>query len=235
MKKSIMMVMALVICVALIASPAFAKTKFQLGIKAGLGLANAAEKDTAGNSPVDPYKPKMKMGLDAGVFFRIIPSEQICIQPEILYTMKGYKLNDFTTEGDTVTNYKWNANFIEIPVLVKYLIPTQGNFKPNIFVGPYLGILASLKEKATVNGTDSTVDRKDSTVKKIDFGAVFGVGFDYKVGTSGVLTFDARYELGLTNLEKNPIGSSKSKASNIAFMIGYAFDMGKHEATEPKK
>lgn len=229
MKKSILMVMALVVCVALIASPALAqsKMKFQLGIKAGVGMANVSEKDTSGNSVSGN---KSKLGLDAGVFFRIMPSEQFCIQPEVLYAMKGTKFDD---AGD-ITNEKINADYIEIPVLVKYLIPTQGNFKPNIFVGPYVGILASLKHKWTENGADSTVDAKDEA-KSTDFGAVFGVGFDYKVGESGMFTFDARYSLGLSNIAKDPVGDAKLKVNNIAVMIGYAFDMGKKGAAEPKK
>jgi len=227
MKKSILMMTAFVICVALIASPAIAETKFNLGITAGVAMANASEKDSAGTK--SDFN-KMKLGLAAGVFARIIPSEQFCIQPEILYVMKGTKFDD---EG-TTTGQKVELNYIEIPVMVKYLIPMEGNFKPNIFVGPYVGILASAKAKATVDGVAEDEDIKDF-VKSTDFGAAFGVGFDYKVGESGMLTFDARYSLGLSNIAKDAVGDESIKNTCIAVKVGYAFEMGKKGAAEPKK
>jgi outer membrane protein W len=227
MKKSILMMTALVICVALIASPAMAQTKFNLGITAGVAMSNGTAKDSAGTKLEGN---KMKLGLAAGVFFRIIPSEQICIQPEILYVMKGPKFDD---AGD-VTGLKFDLNYIEIPVLVKYMFKTEGNFKPNIFAGPYVGILASAKAKGSEGGVSASVDIKDN-FKSTDFGAAFGVGFDYKVGESGLFTFDARYSLGLTNIAKDPVGDQSWKNNCILVKVGYAFEMGNKGGAEPKK
>lgn len=227
MKKSILMMTAFVICVALIASPAMAQMKFNLGITAGVGMSNATMKDSAGTSAEGK---KMKLGFGGGIFARIIPSEQICIQPEVRYAMKGVKWDDVGTS----TDMKTELNYIEIPVLVKYMIPSQSQFKPTIFVGPYVGILVSAKDKGTEDGVAYDTDIKDY-LKSTDFGAVVGVGFDYKIGESGMLTFDARYSLGLSNVGKDPVGDESFKNNCIGINVGYAFEMGKHEAAEPKK
>ena len=120
-----------------------------------------------------------KTGFTGGAFLTYNISRRFALQPEVLYVTKGAK------KGIFIFNVSWNLNYIEIPVLLKYGFATNGRTKPNLFVGPALGILTS----ANVSFIGTSYDVK-SAMKTTDIGLVFGGGFDHKS-----FTFDAIYTL----------------------------------------
>jgi hypothetical protein len=202
-----------------------AQMKMEFGVKAGGNMANLTG-DVEGTS--------MKLGIGGGIFAKIMPSPQITIQPEVLYMMKGAKHDDYDEGGVSYTDGKSVIDYVEVPILVKYMIPTEGKISPSIFVGPAVGFLMSAKDKYTMDGTEMEDDWKDY-FKSIDFGVAFGAGVDVAMGEKGKLTFDARYTLGLTNLydltedEATAMGidpDASVKNANISVMVGYAFPIG---------
>lgn len=224
MKKTFITVMALAAFAMLLVVPAQAQMKTELGLKGAVNMANLSG---------DVTDNKMMLAFGGGVFARIMPSPQFCIQPEVLYMMKGCKFDDV----GTTTDMKTTLSYIEVPVLVKYMIPTEGNISPSIFAGPAVGFLMSAKAKATVDGTEEDMDIKDY-LKSIDFGVAFGAGVDFAVGEKGKITFDARYTLGLTN--GNDVSAADAAAAGmdvddsfkngvISVMVGYAFPIGQSE------
>ena len=215
MKKTFITVMALAAFAMLLVVPAQAQMKTELGLKGAVNMANLSG---------DVTDSKMMLAFGGGIFARIMPSPQFCIQPEVLYMMKGCKFDDVLTTTDA----KITASYIEVPVLVKYMIPTEGKISPCIFAGPAVGFLMSAKAKATVDGTEEDVDIKDNC-KSIDFGVAFGAGVDFAVGEKGKLTFDARYTLGLTNLNDIEGDDDSIKNGVISVMVGYAFPIGQSE------
>ena len=124
------------------------------------------------------------------------------------------------TEEDVDEGEKLKLDYLEIPVLVKYMIPTEGKISPCFFAGPAVGMLMSAKY--------GDEDVKDFT-KSIDFGVAFGAGVDVAMGEKGKLTFDARYTLGLANIVDEEGVDDKVKNANISFMVGYSFPIGAGE------
>ena len=122
--------------------------------------------------------------------------------------MKGAKAdvtNEFLTdEGYGSLTMKMKQDYIEVPVLIKYNIPTQGSISPNLFVGPYAAINVGSKLEwedvpAELEGED--VPEGDiENAASIDFGLTFGGGLGFAVGPKGKLTLDVRYTLGMTNI-----------------------------------
>ncbi len=218
MKKLTLTMLVLGILAMLMAGTAQAQMKMEFGVKGAFNLANVTG---------DVENNKMMMAFGGGIFARMMPSPQFTIQPEVLFMMKGTKFDDFDLGGVAYTDAKWVYNYVEIPVLAKYMIPMEGNISPNIFAGPALGLLMSAKEKGTADGEDYDVDIKD-LLKSIDFGVAFGAGVDVAMGEKGKLTFDARYTLGLTNTLDVPEGGAdvSVKNANISVMVGYAFAIG---------
>lgn len=196
MKRSILI--SFLIVVALMASSIMAQDaaprSMKYGLKAGLGMANLTG-DIEGNAT--------KMGFGFGLFLTYQASPTIAVQPELLYVMKGTK--------DDETDAKLKIDYIEVPVLFKYMIPTQGKIAPNFFAGPFIGFKASAK----VEDVDA------EGIKSTDFGVTFGGGIDIASGATGVFTIDARYDLGLSNI--NDVGEASVKTSNIAVFLGYGF------------
>ena len=168
------------------------------GIKAGVDLAKFTGSDATDQS--------MKTGFTVGGFITYSFTDLFGIQPELLYSMKGSKVD----VGGTTVNTK--LNYIEIPVLFRVQLVGAPTFKPNFYVGPELGILLSAKRE--------DVDIKDDT-KSTDFGIIGGVGADFPMG-AGKLTFDARYDLGLSKVvDVSP--APKVNNSAITFLVGYGF------------
>ena len=121
-------------------SPAvFAQGITAKGVKGGLNIATLTGDDVE--------DAKSKIGFAFGGFLTYEVNEMFSLQPELLFTMKGSKYDEEDTETDEdgwQSYYKyegsWNLNYLEIPVLAKLKIPMEGNIKPNVFMGPALGI-----------------------------------------------------------------------------------------------
>lgn len=205
--KKVLTILALVLVMAIGATAQDpAKGMTGAGIKAGVALANLTG-DISGTS--------MKTGFGFGGFLTFGLSETFSIQPELLYIMKGAKED---VSGGTV---KLKLNYLQVPVLFKYDFPTQSSFKPSIFVGPAVGILMSAKVSAESGGAGVEVDVKD-LFNSADLGLVFGLGAEIATGSKGGVTFDARYDLGLSNIAKDS-GDQSVKNATIGLFIGYSF------------
>jgi hypothetical protein len=203
MKKS-MFVLMIAVMTIFAASPLFAEG-MMFGVKAGLNLANVMGDDAEETS--------MKVGAVGGVFMCYDITEIFALQPELLFTMKGAKYDVGDEEGT------WKTNYIEIPVLFRVNLPTEGKIKPMLYAGPALGILMSAK--------DEDEDVKDY-LKTMDIGVVAGAGVAYQL-EKGAISFEARYEIGmstvydLTDEELEGREQPDLKNSVISFMVGYGF------------
>lgn len=175
------------------------------GFKAGLVMANLSSDDIEEND--------MKLGFAAGAFITYALSPQFAIQPEVMYCMKGTK---FSIEGMD-EDLKYNFNYLVVPVMMKYMIPTQGNVAPNLFAGPEVGFLLSAKAKM---GSEEE-DMKDD-MKSVDFGLGFGAGVDFKM-ESATIMLDARYTLGLSNIADTEDDDTSVKNTAIMVTLGVGF------------
>ncbi len=173
------------------------------GFMGGLNLANVTGDDVEDN--------EMKLCFGGGVFMNFPMTEVISLQPELLYMMKGMELGTYDDAGARMS-------YIDIPVLAKFTIPTEGAFAPCFLVGPYIGFNLSAESYFE----DQEYDIKDQ-VKSTDFGLVIGGGFDYAMG-KGNLIFDATYALGLTTID-DTADDDDVKNTGIIFMLGYGFNL----------
>ncbi|WP_224997005.1 porin family protein [Cesiribacter sp. SM1] len=132
MKKSLLMMAML----AFLAYQANAQNhnRFQLGLKAGANYANVY--DTEGEA----FKANAKPGLAAGVFTSIPVLNFISIQPEILFSQKGFKASGRLL-GNSYSLER-TSNSLDVPLLVA--------FKPfrafTLLAGPQYSYLLSQKD-----------------------------------------------------------------------------------------
>lgn len=183
---------------------ATSNAQFQFGVKAGANFSTLSGSDV--------QDAKSLVGLNAGVFAKLPIAHSLSIQPELLYSGQGAKFDNGTfTETQTV-------NYFNIPVLLKYHNFT-GFF---LETGPQFGFLLSANDKISGNSASDKAYFKSS-----DFSWVFGVG--YKIPTTQ-LSIDARYALGISNIEDTDKTGNTGKIHNGQFQIGlmYAlFSVGK--------
>ncbi len=167
------------------------------GIKAGLNVYNVH------NDNGTSYDSKT--GFHAGLLAHIHASKHIAVQPEIVYSAQGAKYTSVTP------NQILKLGYINVPVMIQYMF--DNGFR--IQAGPQVGFLVNAKSETNGN----SVDRKD--IKTVDFG--LGLGLSYLHAASG-LGVDARYNFGLTTINKN----STVKSTNNGFQLG-AFYMIPHK------
>ena len=190
MKKTILAIAFIIF------SMAGARAQTSFGLKGGITSSNL--KGYEGGMSISLTS---KIGFYAGAFAEVGVSENFAIQPEVLYSVLGAKLN-----LDSV-HYKEDVNYMNIPVLAKY---KNGGF--SIQAGPQIGLLISAKDS---NGK-SIKDEYNTT----DFSVIVGAGYTLFNG----LGADARYQIGLGNVARNS-GSTSVKSN--AFYIGLHYKFRK--------
>lgn len=167
------------------------------GLKAGMTSANIK---MSGNGM--SLSMTSKIGFYAGAMADIGISENFSVQPELLYEALGAKAKssdpDFGGDGSI------NLGYINLPILLKYK-----NEGFSAFVGPQIGYLLSAKSKSD----GETTDEKDS-FKSTEVSGVIGAGYTLTNGFG----FDARYQMGLSNISKE--SGEDATVKNNAFMVG---------------
>jgi len=181
------------------------------GLKAGLNLSNIHGADVSEAEGLLGAPAKYKVGFVGGGFITFNLSTSIAIQAEALYSMKGAKASE------PGWNISANINYLEIPILVKFMIPTQGSVKPSLFVGPALALKMSARYKYEEEGYSEEGDIEE--MKSSDLGLVFGAGLD--IGRN--IRTDLRYTLGISKVMEAGGYTFDVKNGAFSLMIGYCF------------
>lgn len=181
--------------------------KAEFGLKGGLNIAN--EKFIGSGAP----STSTLIGVNLGGFVEIKVSEKFAIQPELLYSTQGTKLN-WETNGTTINSFK--LAYINIPVMAKF----YASKKFSLEAGPQIGFLTSAKVNGTSGGTTVDVDAK-KFYKSTDFGINFGASYEI----TKKLSIGLRYNLGLSNVGSKEFVGDGDKITNSVFQfsLGYRF------------
>lgn len=191
------------------AAPLFAEG-MMFGVKGGLNMANITGDDVA-EGGVDPSS---KMGFGGGVFFNYAFTELFAVQVEALYMMKGAT---YEFEGES---FDLKLDYIELPLLLKVTIPTEGKIKPAIFAGPTFGFIMSAKAPDEEGNEE---DIKDY-IESMDIGILGGAEIGYQL-EKGMIFLGASYEVGMQTIDKAEEGGEADdvKNTNIGITLGYGF------------
>jgi hypothetical protein len=184
-----------------VAAPGFAQGVATFGAKAGVNFADVSV------DPADEGCCDMKTGLAIGGFVDIGIRNAVSFQPEVLYMQKGAKFEEDGIEA------KAHIDSVQIPLLVKFNFQTEGQARPFAVFGPGLGFISSAKFKA--EGFEDE-DFKDE-LETLDFSLIFGGGV-----TVRNFIIEARYDLGLNNIQKDEDGSLKSRTFTLLFGYGFS-------------
>ena len=189
--KKILMTVAFA---ALAIAGANAQTKF--GVRAGLNLADVAIK-----SRDVKVETKIRPAFYVGGLAEFAFNDVVLMDAGLTYSNQGAKAK----EGD-------GANIqhaLNLPVWFKY---DFAGFRPK--AGLYAGYILSQQTKA--EGKTTTVDK--DLYNHFDYG--IGLGAEYNLPNNG-LFFEASYNWGLANLQKN--GDSKNYANNRVIQVGVGY------------
>lgn len=181
---------------------ATAHAQIQFGVKAGANFSTFT-----GNAVQDA---KSLAGFNGGVYANIPIAKSLSFSPEILYSSKGAKWD----ATDSTGAYSIHANYLDIPLLVRY--KHSSGF--SIATGPQVGFMLSAKYKAQ----GVSVDDKNA-FNSAEFAWDFGIGYDLSSIPVGI---ELRYDLGISNIAKNSDNSGSSfTVHNSVFQLGLRYTL----------
>ena len=162
---------SLILPLILLTSFAFGQLSF--GLKAGVNISNFSGGD------FNTVKKSALVGFHGGGLIHLGIGHHLVLQPELLYSTQGAKLEN----AGIKTDYK--LDYINIPVMLQY--ETDGGFY--LEAGPQIGF------KASEAVPDSIPAKTSDLAIGLGLGyhskGGFGIGGRYNVGISKVGDFDA--------------------------------------------
>lgn len=173
------------------------------GPKLFLNFSNVVGgENTAGN--------KFKLGFSAGVYLKLDLSDLVSLQPEFLYSTRGFR---YTTAD---SNLKHSLRYIDFPLLIGIQIGENGSMN----FGPQIGFLINDKIKGVVSNSSSSVNIDSDNVygyNTTEYAIAFGGGYMFRYN----LLVSVRGMYGLTKLYLNG-----DLAHNFAFGLSVAYTFG---------
>ena len=193
----------------------------RFGAKAGYSLSTLKIKDNGQSESSDPMHTFYVGGL---VEYKI--SDKFGIQGEVLYSPLGGKIDENVIEEGAFIKVKAKTilGTLLVPVSAKYFITEN----LSVSAGASFGFILSAKQKYVVDAglglpglelsTGDDVDIKDQ-VNTLNIAPFLGAEYALENG----LFFDARYNLGVSNLAKD---SGDGKMTNSFLQVGVGFKFG---------
>jgi hypothetical protein len=166
----------------------------------------------------------------------IKPNSFLILQLQVGYAMKGYRWEDEWNELDSLLNptstihkdkYINNYDYIEVPILTKFLFFRKRPIHLSISLGPVLSYLSSAKFSFIEDAITHVKDYDERhNMHVFDAGFTLGIGIEKPMGP-GNITFDIRNSSGLLNILKGDIGVDIEKTTNQSFyfLLGYEYKL----------
>ncbi len=166
-------------------------------------------------------------GFQAGAVGKFGITKKLAIQPEFVYTSKGYAYNSTTLTN----NYKTTGNYkyFGFPIIAKYAFAAISGVQIYGSGGFYTDVLTGVESKTKYDdGAEYTEDYHNISeyFTRVDFGFNIGTGANIPLKNRDVLNIDLRVGIGVTNVEKGNTNSS-SRNTSIQLSAIYLFDLTK--------
>ena len=207
--KKILMIAALMVA-TVSAKAQFEPGTFSLQPKVGFELTSISGDGS-----------KFKPGFTAGLEGQYQINNWFGLSAGVHYAMGGCKIKE--------TDAKFNMNYVNIPVMAKFYV-TKGL---SLNAGLQLGFLTSAKlSDVQLLGGKDDIDIKE-ICNKTDFSIPLSIAYEFTNG----LSFEARYNVGLTNFYKKDVinviedydgvrvRSEDNKNSAFMITVGYKFSL----------
>jgi len=204
----------------------YAPMKSGFKVFAAYGLANYSYSSDANTAALDDYK-KALGGIAAGFGFE--SGGQFGLEVDVLYLPKGVRYKGATDAfGAAGTfDFKITTAEISVPILIKLTVASR----PGIYllgggeIAYVLSAKANYSYDVTGLGSDSGSEDFKENINQLDYGVVLGGGVSLPLGTSRLFA-EARYHLGMANMQKNNAGyeelvsSGFSPKTNVLLILG---------------
>lgn len=198
MKRNFLIIIALMLSTTIRAQDRI----ISWNIKAGMNISNFVSVDDA----------KSKIGFRGGIGIDVAFTEMWSVQPSIMFTSKGGKIETDMSEE------KINAWYLELPIMGAARFHVAENASIVLSAGPYIAV--GIGGKTTIN-LQRVIEDEVSTfggerANRFDTGVGLGAALEYR---RFILAFEA--QLGL--IKVMDVGDKSPKNLNFAISLGYRF------------
>lgn len=187
----------------------FSYSQVSFGVKSGINIATTKN--------VIAF-PNNRIGWYAGGFALMQLHKKFFLETELLYSSKGYGVNQRNVLG--APNAVYRLNYLNLPILLGYKIDR----KTSVFFGPELGYLIMVRE--VYPGEDNFNVSKSYPPK---FDIDIDIGLNYKI--TNLIGIEARYSYGLNTLyDVDAVGNRHGdgiNGANRVFQLGVKFHSNK--------
>lgn len=211
--------------------------KFSIIPRIGVVISNwSNNKVYLAEETTDYIKSKYQAGFMGGVDVEYRATEQVGVSLGAFYAKQGFRWPDsqeeFKKDGKTVlagtNNQHVDFNYIQVPLMVKAYVTRQFA----MMVGAQVGFLCgdgkykgdSSEMEIGTDGTTTLVENGSFSTpwpsKKIDVSIPIGVAYECQH-----VILDARYNLGLSKVDKVANMPSQSKTNAFTLSVGYRFTL----------
>jgi outer membrane protein W len=226
--------------VALSVSSFINAQSFTGGVLVGANMSNLSGVKDA-NKGID--KAKTKTGLSQGLFVRYDANSKWAVSFGFINSPKGATYDGSSTDstdtriGTSTYKYTDNLNYFEIPLLVHYKFASDDSrIKPYVSLGFAAAVRYSGKTDLDY-GFAGKIGTKDTSYSakpninnyykrgNIDYGIVGGAGLTYSINEKLNVGLDARYTMGLVDLNETKMPDTKLKntSASVFLTLGYKF------------
>jgi hypothetical protein len=212
--------LTLLILMALSASAVLAVEAGEIhyGLKAGVNISTVY---------AEGGRAEFYVGGAGGIFMNYAFSGLFQVQPEVFFSMRGWK------ESAGPLTLKSKINYIDIDALLKLAIPTRGRMASSFGIGPYIGIKVSDCYEyniAVPAEWDDATQLIFDNLASYDIGLVLSGETDILLENGGMIVIDGRLTYGFKKIiedieisEDVTLESLDYKNLSIMLTAGYAF------------
>lgn len=190
----------------LICPPATYAQVFEKGVRGGVNAGTNNTSDDGGSESLG-WQPRAVFG--GFVIWRA--ASWIEVQPEVLYSMKGGKREDFGISSKLLLDY------LEVPVLARLSRRARGSRSWYVVGGPSFNYLLRARTRANFGSATEEIDIIDD-VERFELAVIGGGGLEF----TRVL-IDARYTHGLSNIDKLATNGGKMTNRAVSVTAGIKF------------
>ncbi len=175
------------------------------GLRLGLALA------TVNSDAAELDGGRVQAGLNIGAVagFQLSAAAPVYLETGLYYTEKGGK-------GDrTGTKITFNLNYLEVPIVAKYIYNFTDEFSIQPFLGGYLALGVSGKTKDWANRT-RYASFSGERFQRFDGGLRIGCGAEYQM-----IYLEMAYDIGLSNVCHDDFDGSHTRSFNINLGVNF--------------
>lgn len=159
--------------------------------------------------------------------------DHFALQPELMYTVKGFKIHETTdlelfdiplpVGVEAISKF----GYLEAPLLAKVKFGNDA-VKAYLTAGPAFGyatngrLITRAKAFFTIDLFDTKIDLDEIGYERFEVSGIVGAGIEFAV-PSGKIFLDGRYQHGFTELYDIPLFSEKLR--NRGFQLGAGYLM----------